>query len=142
MRRILLPLAGLTLLGCGPSAPPEPFFGDWKVTGVASPGVSAVPAGAAQQAVGTEVSFSGRKARYGSRECGGPTYTRRWLSPATFTDAYRVAPPSLGLTGPQVEFVDISCADGSLDEAGTLIVRPDGTLVTALDGVFYVLTRQ
>jgi hypothetical protein len=142
MRRAVLTVLGLTALACGPSAPPEPFFGDWTVSSVAGPGASAVAPAAGGQEVGTDASFSGRTAKYGARECSRPTYTRRWLSPATFTNAYHVPPASLGLTGAQVEFVDVTCAEGSLEQAGTLIVRPDGTLVTANDGVFYVLTRR
>ena len=128
MHRTILALAGLVALGCGPSAPPEPFFGEWRVAG---PG-----------AAGTEASFSARTARFGDRRCDGPTYTRRWLSPATFTDAYGVSPASLALTGAQVEFVDITCTGAALGEAGTLIVRPDGTLMTLLDGTFHTLARK
>jgi hypothetical protein len=128
MRATLLAVAGLAAAACSPAAPPEPFFGDWTVT---KPEASA-----------TEVSFSGRAARFGDRRCGGPTYTRRWLSPATFTDAYGVSPASLQLTGAQIEFVDITCADGSLDQAGTLVVRSDGTLLTIVDGTVYHLARK
>lgn len=143
MRRLfILAVISSIAAGCGPSAPPEPFFGDWKVTSALTPGVSAVAKEAAGRAVGTAASFSGRTVRYGDHRCDGPTYTRRWLAPATFTEAYRAAPVDLGLTGPQVEFVDITCTSGSLDRAATLMVRPDGTLLTMWDGAFYVLTRQ
>jgi len=142
MRLVLLALAGVLGAGCGTSAPPEPFFGEWKVTSTLAPGVSAAPAGSGPSAVGREASFSGRAARYGDSRCSGPTYTHRWLAVTTFTDAYRVAPAAIGLTGSQVEFVDITCTSGALDHGGTLIVRPDGTLLTVSDGVFHVLTRQ
>jgi len=142
MRLGLLALAGVIGAGCGTSAPPEPFFGEWKVTSTLAPGVSAAPATSAAGAVGREAGFSGRAARYGDSRCSGPTYTHRWLAAATFTDAYRVAPTAIGVTSGQVEFVDITCASGALDHEGMLIVRPDGTLLTVSDGVFYVLTRQ
>jgi hypothetical protein len=132
VRRTTLAIAFLVAVGCGPSASPEPFFGEWRVAGPE----------AGKHAVGTEASFSGRTARHGDRRCDGPTYTRRWLSPETFTAAYGVSPASLELTGAQIEFVDITCADGDLDEAGTLIVRPNGTLMTVLDGTFYTLARK
>ena len=132
MRRGVLVIAGLLAAGCGPSAAPEPFFGEWRVAG---------PSGAGS-GVGSEATYSGRTAQFGDRRCGGPTYTRRWLSAATFTSAYGASPASVGLTGAEIEFVDITCADGSLDQAGTLIVRPDGTLMTVLDGTFYTLARK
>lgn len=143
MRRAILLVAGMAALGCGPSAPPEPFFGDWKATAAFAPaGSSAAPAGESTLAVGTAVRLSARAASHGTRRCSGPTYTRRWLAPSTFREAYHVAPDSLGLPEGPVEFVDVTCADGSLDAAATLVVRPDGTLLTVRDGVFHVLTRQ
>lgn len=143
MRRIL-PLLLLLLLGvaCGRSAPPEPFFGDWRVTGASTPGPSAVSAETAQGAIGTPVEFSGRRASYGDARCSGPSYTRRWLAPATFTDAYGVEPAQLSLSDQQIEFVDVTCESGALNQGSTLIVRGDGTMLAVWDGAFYVLSRQ
>ena len=142
MRRHVLFLPLLLSLACGRSAPPEPFFGDWKVTAASTPGPSAVATAIAQGAVGTLVQFSGRGASFGDARCDGPSYTRRWLAPATFTDAYGVDPAQLSLAGPQIEFVDVTCESGGLNQGGTLIVRADGTMLTVWDGAFYVLTRQ
>lgn len=135
---LLLPLA----LACGRSAPPEPFFGDWRVTGASTPGVSAVSPETAQGAVGTPAEFSARRASYGDSRCSGPSYTRRWLSPATFSEAYGIDPAQLSLSGQQIEFVDVTCESGALNQGGTLIIRADGTMLTAWDGAFYVLARQ
>jgi hypothetical protein len=130
MRRVVPFLPLLLVVACGRSAPPEPFFGDWKVTGASTPGRSAVSADAARGALGTPV------------RCSGPSYTRRWLAPATFTDAYGVEPTELSLSGQQIEFVDVTCETGTLNQGSTLIVRGDGTMLTVWDGAFYVLGRQ
>jgi hypothetical protein len=142
MRRVVPFLPLLLVVACGRSAPPEPFFGDWKVTGASTPGRSAVSADAARGAIGTPVQFSGRGASYGDARCSGPSYTRRWLAPATFTDAYGVEPTELSLSGQQIEFVDVTCETGTLNQGSTLIVRGDGTMLTVWDGAFYVLGRQ
>lgn len=135
---LLLPLA----LACGRSAPPEPFFGDWRVTGASTPGPSAVSPEIAQGAVGTPAAFSARSASYGDSRCSGPSYTRRWLSPATFSEAYGIDPARLSLSNQQIEFVDVTCESGQLNQGSTLIIRGDGTMLAAWDGAFYVLARQ
>ena len=142
MRRLVLLAPLLLAVTCGRTAPPEPFFGNWKVTDASTPGPSAVSLEAAKGAVGTAVEFSGRDASFGDARCSGPSYTRRWLAPATFAEAYRVEPAQLSLSGQQIEFVDVSCESGGLNQGSTLIVRGDGTMLAVWDGAFYVLTRQ
>lgn len=142
MRRVVVLLLLLLAAACGPSAPPEPFFGDWRVTGASTPGVSAVSQPTAQGAAGTAAEFSARQASFGDNRCLGPSYTRRWLSPATFSEAYGIDPGQLSLTGQQIEFVDVTCESGALNQGSTLIIRADGTMLAAWDGAFYVLTRQ
>lgn len=149
--RVLLALALLGLSACGSSSPPpasssstpaaanEPFFGTWTVTTPLAPGASA---GSAALAAGATASFAASTADLGGRTCQQPAYTRRWLSPATFEEAYRVKPTELALTEAQVALVDVTCASGSLDAGSTLVLRPDGTMLAVWDGVFYVLTRS
>jgi hypothetical protein len=142
MRRAVLSLLLPLAVACGRAAPPEPFFGNWRVTSVSTPGVSALSPQTAQGAVGTAAAFSGRRASYGDDRCSGPSYTRRWLSRTTFSEAYGIDPAQLSLSGQQIEFVDVTCESGALNQADTLIIRDDGTMLTARDGAFYVLTRQ
>ena len=142
MRRVILLLLLPLAVACGRSAPPEPFFGGWRVTGASTPGVSAVSPQTAQGGVGTPVEFAAGHASYGDNRCSGPSYTRRWLSPATFSEAYGTDPARLSLSGQQIEFVDVTCETGALNQGSTLIIRGDGTMLTAWDGAFYVLTRQ
>ena len=130
----------LLATACGPSAPPEPFHGTWKVTRVTAPGASAAPQAAA--AVGTEARYRPGDARFGSQSCDDPTYTRRSLSAETFVDAYSVAPQQLSLTGDPIAMVDVTCASGSLDAGGTLILKPDGSMLTMSAGVFYELKKE
>ncbi len=129
----------LLAIGCGPSSPPEPFHGSWKVTRVSAPGASATPQGAA--AVGTEARYRPGDARFGSQSCDDPTYTRRSLSADTFADAYSVTPQQLSIAGDPIAMVDVTCASGSLDAGGTLILRPDGSMLTMASGVFYEMSR-
>jgi hypothetical protein len=137
---VAAPILIAFLIACGPSSPPEPFHGTWKVTSVLAPGVSAPPGGAVP--VGTEVSFEADEAAFGARSCDEPAYTRRSLSFQTFTEAYRVAPDQLSLTAEPVGMVDLSCGNGSLEAGSTLILRPDGSMLTMWDGVFYELKKQ
>lgn len=139
MRHSLVVLT-LVAVACS-SSPPEPFHGTWRVTAVATPGISALsPADAARQ-VGAEASFDARRARFGAQTCDGPSYTRRVLSATTFADAYGVTPQQLRLDGDQVAMVDILCASGSLDAGSSLILRPDGSMLTLWDGVFFELRK-
>ena len=141
MRRAAVTMLLLLAVACGPSAPAEPFFGSWRVTGASTPGVAAASSETAQGSAGTAVEFSARSASYGDNRCSGPSYTRRWLSPATFLEAYGVDPRQLSLSGQQIEFVDVTCESGALNQGSTLIVRDDGTMLTVWDGAFYVLGR-
>jgi hypothetical protein len=130
----------LILLGiaCGPSGPPEPFHGTWTVTGVTTSGAS-VPQGSAP--VGTEARYRPGDARFGSQTCADATYTRRSLSADTFAQAYNVAPQQLSISGDPIAMVDVTCGTGSLDAGGTLILRPDGSMLTMSGGVFYELRK-
>ena len=140
MRRLPLLVLILALTACGPSGPPEPFHGDWTVSSVIAPGVSASPADASRQ-VGTVVRLEPGRARVGDRTCGGATYTRRALSIDTFTEAYRVTPQQLSLAGDPIALVDVTCESGGLELGGTLVLKSDTTMLTMWDGVFYVLTK-
>jgi hypothetical protein len=139
-RARLLPI--LALAACGPSGPPEPFHGDWKVSSVITPGVSAQsPANAGRQ-VGTVVSLEAGRVRVGDRTCGGATYTRRALSVETFAEAYRVTPQQLAITGDPIALVDVTCESGGLELGSTLVLKSDTAMLTMWDGVFYVLTKS
>lgn len=126
-------------IACGPSGPPEPFHGTWTVTRVTASGTSAVPQGIA--AVGTEARYRPGDASFGSQSCDDPIYTRRSLSADTFAEAYNVAPQQLSIAGDPIAMVDVTCGSGSLDAGGTLILRPDGSMLTMSGGVFYELKK-
>jgi len=127
---------------CGPSGPPEPFHGDWKVSSVIAPGVSAQSPADAGRQVGTVVSLQAGRVRVGDRTCSGATYTRRALSVETFAEAYRVTPQQLSLSGDPIALVDVTCESGGLELGSTLVLKSDTTMLTMWDGVFYVLTRS
>lgn len=129
-------------VACGPSGPPEPFHGEWRVSSVAAPGTSANSPAQESRQVGTTVSLQAGRARVGDRTCGGATYTRRALSVETFVEAYRVTPQQLSLTGDPVALVDVTCESGALELGATLVVKSDREMLTMWDGVFYVLSRS
>ena len=139
-RALLFPI--LALAACGPSGPPEPFHGDWKVSSVITPGVSAQSPADAGRQVGTVVSLEAGRVRVGDRTCSGATYTRRALSVETFAEAYRVTPQQLSLTGDPIALVDVTCESGGLELGSTLVLKSDTAMLTMWDGVFYVLTRS
>ena len=139
-RALLFPI--LRLAACGPSGPPEPFHGDWKVSSVITPGVSAQSPADAGRQVGTVVSLEAGRVRVGDRTCNGATYTRRALSVETFAEAYRVTPQQLSLSGYPIALVDVTCESGGLELGSTLVVKSDTAMLTMWDGVFYVLTRS
>jgi hypothetical protein len=132
----------LVLAACGPSGPPEPFHGDWKVSSVIAPGVSAQSPADAGRQVGTVVSLEAGRARVGDRTCSGATYTRRSLAVETFVEAYRVTPQQLSLGDDPIALIDVTCESGGLELGSTLVVKSDTAMLTMWDGVFYVLTRS
>jgi hypothetical protein len=139
-RALLSPI--LALAACGPSGPPEPFHGEWKVSSVITPGVSAQSPADAGRQVGTVVSLKAGRVRVGDHTCNGATYTRRALSVETFAEAYRVTPQQLSLSGDPIALVDVTCESGGLELGSTLVLKSDTAMLTMWDGVFYVLTRS
>jgi hypothetical protein len=139
-RAVLFPI--LALAACGPSGPPEPFHGEWKVSSVITPGVSAQSPPDAGRQVGTVVSLQAGRVRVGDHTCNGATYTRRALSVETFAEAYRVTPQQLSLSGEPIALVDVTCQSGGLELGSTLVLKSDTAMLTMWDGVFYVLTRS
>ena len=142
MFRLVPFLPILLLAACGPSGPAEPFHGDWTVSSVIAPGVSAKSPAEAGRQVGTVVSLQPGRVRVGERTCNGATYSRRALSVETFAEAYRVTPQQLSLTADPIALVDVTCEDGTLELGGTLVLKSDTAMLTMWDGVFYVLTRS
>jgi len=141
MFRLVPFLPILLLMACGPSGPAEPFHGDWKVSSVIAPGVSAKSPAQAGRQVGAVVSLQPGRVRVGDRTCSGATYSRRALSVETFTEAYRVTPQQLSLTADPIALVDVTCEDGTLELGSTLVLQSDTAMLTMWDGVFYVLTK-
>jgi hypothetical protein len=141
MFRLVPFLPILLLSACGPSGPPEPFHGDWKVSSVITPGVSAQSPADAGRLVGTVVSLQPGRVRVGERTCSGAIYTRRALSVETFTEAYRVTPQQLSLTADPIALVDVTCESGALELGSTLVLKTDTAMLTMWDGVFYMLTK-
>jgi len=139
-RALLSPI--LALAACGPSGPPEPFHGEWKVSSVITPGVSAQSPADAGRQVGTVVSLQAGRVRVGDHTCNGATYTRRALSVETFAEAYRVTPQQLSLSGDPIALVDVTCESGGLELGSTLVLKSDTAMLTMWDGVFYVLSRS
>jgi len=142
MPRLVFFLPLLLLTACGSSGPPEPFHGDWKVTAVLTPGVSAAPPAQAGRLVGTELHLQPGRARAGDRTCSGATYTHRAVSVETFAEAYRVTPQQLSLSGDPIALVDVTCESGGLEVGSTLVLKSDTAMLTMWDGVFYVLTKS
>ena len=142
MPRLAFFLPLLLLAACGSSGPPEPFHGDWKVTAVLTPGVSARPPAQAGRLVGTELHLQPGRARAGDRTCSGATYSHRALSVETFAEAYRVTPQQLSLSGDPISVVDVTCESGGLEVGSTLVLTSDTAMLTMWDGVFYVLTKS
>ena len=142
MRAACVSAAICLMAACGPSGPPEPFHGDWKVSSVIAPGVSAQSPADAGRQVGTAVSLQAGRVRVGDHTCNGATYTRRALSVETFAEAYRVTPQQLSLTGDPIALVDVTCESGGLELGSTLVLKSDTAMLTMWDGVFYVLTRS
>ncbi len=140
--RLALYFPIVVLAACGSSGPPEPFHGDWTVTSVLTPGLSPVSPADAGHRVGTVVSLQPGRARVGDRTCSGATYTHRALSVETFTEAYRVTPQRLSLSGDPIALVDVMCENGGLELGSTLILKSDTAMLTIWDGVFYVLTKS
>lgn len=138
-----LPWSFLILLtACGPSGPPEPFHGEWRVASASTPGVAGVSAADAGRQIGTLVTLEPGRARVGDRACGGAVYARRSLSAQTFVEAYRVTPQQLSLTGDPIPLVDVTCESGDLELGSTLVLKSDREILAMWDGVFYVLTRN
>jgi hypothetical protein len=140
MPRYVPALALVLAAACGPSSPPEPFHGTWKVTRVSTPGGASSAPGAA--AVGTEARYRPGDARFGSQSCEDPTYTHRSLSADTFAEAYSVTAQQLSIAGDPIAMVDVTCGSGALDAGGTLILKPDGSMLTMSGGVFYELRKE
>ena len=130
----------VVLAGCGTSAPPEAFHGTWTVTSVIAPGAAAGPGRGL--AAGAEARFEPGAARVKDQACDEPTYTKRSLWAPTFTEAYRVSPQELSITAEPIALVDVTCGSGNLEAGSTLILRPDGSMLTMWDGVFYELRKQ
>ena len=127
-RALLLPI--FVLAACGPSGPPEPFHGDWKVSSVITPGVSAQSPADAGRQVGTVVSLEAGRVRVGDRTCSGATYTRRSLAVETFVEADRVTPQQLSLSGDPIALIDVTCESGGLELGSTLVVKSDTAMLT------------
>lgn len=142
MARIITFIAVVALVACGSSGPPEPFHGEWKVTSVVTAATSAAPSAEASGRIGLVVSLEPGRARAGDHTCSGATYSRRSLSPETFSEAYRVTPQQLALSSDPIPLVDVTCASGDLQLGSTLVLKSDTSMLTMWDGVFYVLTRS
>jgi hypothetical protein len=105
------------------------------VTSTLAPQVSAISQGAV-------ITLEPGRARSGDRTCTGATYTRRSLSVETFTEAYRITPQQLSLSGDPIALVDVMCESGGLEVGSTLVLMSDTKMLTMWEGVFYVLTRS
>jgi heat shock protein HslJ len=117
-------------------------FGDWRVVSFKAPGISAMTTAEAGAWKGTEASYGETRAAFGPDECTRPTYESRTMSVNEFAQEYRVSAADLGLSGPSLTLVTVTCASPWTNHGSVLIVKSVKTLVTTWDGVFFELERR
>jgi len=127
----------------------QPFYGDWRISAVAgfAPITTRTPEEAAAY-IGTPAHYSSHLAWFGIPDhhvrCTSPRYVCQTVGREQFLSDHRTAPESLGLHGPTVTRVEVSC-DGGCGEifpGDHLIIKSPDVLIVSWDGVDFELQRR
>ncbi len=138
MRLILLFFSLVLLSGCANSW----YLGEWKVTDVEFPAVSALGAEEAQEWFGEEAIYAESLFSFRENTCEAPQYAPQELSEADFRIAYRAPFSQLNIDGEATEILRVSCAETSSFPGMTLIKGKEDIVYLPWDGAFFKLERS
>ena len=138
MRFLILLFAILATSGCAN----QWYKGEWTVTDVKFPGVSAIGVDEAPQWYVTEALYSDVLVTFRDARCEQPQFTVRELQQGAFQREFRASFAALDIAGSSVQVLEVGCP-GSWTEPGSTFIQasPDSGYVL-WDGAFIKLVRK
>src|SRR5690554_3018138 len=137
MRFLLLMLSLTWFTGCANNW----YTGDWTVTDVEFPAVSALSYEDAQAWFGSKAKVSKSVFLFRDSRCDSPQFEHESFTESEFYRAYRASYAQLGIAGDSVEVIRVTCSEASVFAGNTLIQVNEDVLYIPWDGAFFRLER-
>lgn len=138
MRFILLFICSLFLFGCAKNW----YLGEWTVTDVTFPAISAISYEEASAWFGAKASYSTSHFSFRDKACQDPQFELESLTESEFYTTYRTTFRQLNIDGDTVTILQLSCAGAAAFPGTTLIQVTADSAYTPWDGAFFKLERN
>ncbi|MCH8500629.1 MAG: hypothetical protein LAT77_01825 [Aliidiomarina sp.] len=137
MRFILLFIGLVFLSGCAKNW----YIGEWQVTDVEFPAVSAMSSDEAIEWFGSEANYFESHFSFRDNGCESPRFEPETLTESEFYIAYRTSFSQLNIDRKSVGVLQVICLDNSVYPGSTLIKVADDIVYTPWDGAFFRLEK-
>ena len=118
------------------------YIGEWTVTDVQFPAVSAMSNEAAVEWFGSKAIYTESLFSFREKRCQSPQFELESLPQSEFYAAYRASFRQLNIDGDSVSLMRISCSGDSVFPGSTLVRVTDNIVYTPWDGAFFRFERS
>ena|SRR5690554_749812 len=138
MRFISLFTGLIFLAGCAKAW----YVGEWVVTDVRFPTVSALGADEAREWFGSRAVYSDSHVSFRGERCESPKFELGSYTESDFIMAYRTSFVQLGIEGDSVSILRVTCTGVSVFPGSTLVKVTNDMIYAPWEGAFFRLDRQ
>lgn len=138
MRFIFLLISAIFLSGCANSW----YLGEWRVSDVEFPAISALGYDEAETWFGSQAIYSEAQVSFRGTTCQRPEYELREVAEQEFRTAYRASFSQLGIDGDTAEVLSVTCSEVTSFPGMTLIKIAGDVVYLPWDGAFFRLARS
>lgn len=120
----------------------EWYLGDWELTEVKFPHISAMTEEEAAAYIGRTIHYGQHSVQLINDSCSNPVYKINIIMAGDFLTSNRFHLESLEIDRPSVELLEVKCASGGYAPGLSIIKKDDNTGYISWDGAYFQITKQ
>lgn len=132
----------LSLFSASAFAEGDPWLlGEWRITGVKFPGMSAMSEQEAEEWINQTISYETTSVKLINQICNNPIYGIEEVSANDFMATHRVSLATLEIESSSVEIREINCDSAWMGPGLTIIKAKEDAAYTTWDGGYFIMEK-